>query len=136
MPQNTLSSSSTFDRCSGIIYRKTDSETNTTTSGYVLLMSYTYDETSSKAVGFYKGARTPGTDAYVDHLRESAQEIIHPMLLPIIILSSRIGPRQEGHQREARAKLRLVEEALLEHMQPSGSVSMNLESINANLVVS
>jgi hypothetical protein len=103
-------------------------------SGYVLLMSHAYDTTSSRVIGFYKGARSPSTDAYVEHLRESAQEISHPMLLPILVLSTRIGPRQEGHQRDARLALRKVEYALAGHMWSHVPVTMSLNEINAHLV--
>jgi hypothetical protein len=107
---------------------------NSSPSGYMLLMSHRYYRTSSTVIGFYKGARSPSTDSYVEHLRASAQEISHPMLLPILVLSSRIGPRQEGHQRDARLALRKVEYVLAEHMWSHVPVSMSLDEINAHLV--
>jgi hypothetical protein len=119
------------DQHSDIIYQKTDSEHS---ACYELLMSYTHDVTTSKVVGFYKGARNPSTASYLDHVRKSAHEIIHPMLVPMLVLSSRIGPRQEKHQREARKNLRVVEVALDAHMRSSGHEPMNLDKINANLV--
>jgi hypothetical protein len=123
-----------FNQYSDIIYRKAHTELGVRSTSYKLLMSHRYDKASSRVVGFYKGARGSNSVSYIDHLRKSAKEIIHPMLLPLIILSNRVGPKQEGRQREARAKLRLIDVALLEHMRSSGPVSMSLKEINANLL--
>jgi hypothetical protein len=123
-----------FNKYSDIIYRKAHSKLGEGSTSYKLLMSHTYDKASSTVIGFYKGARSSNSVSYIEHLKKSAKEIIHPMLLPLIILSNRVGQKQEARQREARAKLRLIEVALLEHMRPSGPVSMSLTEINASLL--
>jgi len=123
-----------FNQNSDIIYRKADREPGGTSTCFALLMSHTYDKASSRVVGFYKGAWNSNTASYIEHLRKSAKEIIHPMLLPLIILSNRIGPKQEIHLRQARAELRVIEVALLEHMRSLRPVSMSLNEINANLL--
>jgi hypothetical protein len=132
--RSTHSSPRIVDQCSDIIYRKTDADTLTFPSSYELLLSYTYDAfdtPSSRILGFYKGAQST---TIIEHLRESAQEILHPMLLPIIIASNIVGPSQEKHQRDTRVALRDVEEALCGQMWSYVPVTMSLNEINAHLV--
>lgn len=98
-------------------------------------MSHTYDKDSSRVLGFYKGSPGASTASCIEHLAKIPKEIIHPMLLPLMILSSRIGPRAEKNQRNVRLKLRQTETALLEYMEPKGPESMSLKEINAYLLI-
>lgn len=84
--------------------------------GFELLLSNDFEQRITTA--FYKGSRSSGIDEILNHLRASARDIWHPVLLPLLILQSNIGPRQELHQREARALLQQVERDISAHMRP------------------
>jgi hypothetical protein len=73
-------------------------------------------------------------NAIVAHLRESALESAHPMLLPLIILGSNIGPRQVEHQQAVRNRLWKVESALVSHMTSTDPIRTSVQRINAELM--
>jgi hypothetical protein len=68
------------------------------------------------------------------HPRESARKIPHPMLLPIILLNSDIGARQEKHQRDVRVALRKTATALYFYDGTKSSDTMSLEEINKSVI--
>ncbi len=72
--------------------------------------------------------------ANIAHLRESAQESAHPVLLPLILLGSNIGLRQENHQRAVRQRLLKTEAALITHMTSTEPATMSVEAISAELI--
>ncbi len=62
---------------------------------------------------------------------------MHPMLLPVIVLSLKIGSRSEALQQEAQNQIRLIEVRLMNTRPVQGSISENegtaLEAVNADL---
>lgn len=70
---------------------------------------------------------------YIMHLKTSAAETIHPMLLPMIILNEQIGVPAEKSQYDARSQIRKIEMRLKQQVslgQPDGK---ELDAINSDL---
>lgn len=85
-------------------------------------------------MGFYKATKNTEITTNTMHIRRSAQEIAHPMLLPVILLSSNIGPNQEKYQKQTRAKLHIVEDALLTNLASTSPRTTSIERINVELM--
>lgn len=72
------------------------------------------------------------------YLRRSDRDIIHPMLLPVIVLSLKIESRSETSQQEAQNQIRLIE-VRLRNTRPvqqafiSENEGIALEAVNADL---
>jgi hypothetical protein len=103
-------------------------------NGFQFLMSHNLNMGSSVVLGFYKATKNTEIATNIMHIRKSAKEIAHPMLLPVMLLSSNIGPRQENHQKQARAMLHIVEDSLFNHLASTSPSSASLESINVELM--
>ncbi len=123
-----------FDLLSAIIHRKVDSDLKTIPQGFELLMSHTFHKNSSAVIGFYKATENTNIATNIMHIRRSVKETAHPMLLPIILLSSNIGPNQETYQKQTRAKLHTVEDALLAHLASNSPSTISIERINVELM--
>ncbi|KAK0510540.1 hypothetical protein JMJ35_006972 [Cladonia borealis] len=101
-------------------------------------MTLCHDLETREKRGFLKGG--PQLLEALAYLRSSDRDIIHPMLLPVIVLSLKIGSRTETLQHEALNQIRLIE-AQLRNIRPirrafiSEDESMALEAVNADLAV-
>ena len=89
--------------------------------------------------GFLKGGTNSKISMYIRHLKESASEIMHPMLLPMIILVGKIGGRSEKGHREARFLIRDIESRLEASghnftTQVYGRSASDLNKINIDLM--
>ena len=75
---------------------------------------------------------------HIKHLKESASEIMHPMLLPMIILAGKIGGHSEKGHREARFLIRDIESRIEAYgrnltTQVSGKSTSDLNKFNIDL---
>ncbi|KAM7223811.1 hypothetical protein V8F06_000827 [Rhypophila decipiens] len=93
-----------------IIFRKSDVRKKGKTRGWEIMLSHSFND--GITTGFVKG--TPSSDmvASIKHLKACAQQIMHPMLLPTIILSHDLSGANDVKQRDAREWLRKLEHAV------------------------
>lgn len=90
--------------------------------------------------GFIKGTPSSDVEKALEHLRACAEQIGHPMLLPIIILSYDLSPANDQKQRDARDWLRRLENAVSlrneieEHEQYFQDGLIHVDSLNRDLV--
>lgn len=93
-----------------IIHRKSDVRKKGKTRGWEMMLSYSFQ--SGVTTGFIKG--TPSSDVVtaLNHVKESAHQIAHPMLLPLIFLSHDLSPANDQKQRDARDWVRRLENAV------------------------
>lgn len=80
------------------------------TRGWELSLSHNLKD--SLTTGFIKG--TPSSDVVkcLAHLKACAQQIFHPLLLPMIIFSHDMSPATDIKQRDARDWIRRIEHAV------------------------
>lgn len=99
-----------FPPTAEIIFRKSDVRKKGKTRGWEIMLSYSLHR--GLTTGFVKG--TPSSDIVesVAHLKKCAAQAAHPMLLPVIILSYDLSPRNDQKQRDAREWLRRLEHAV------------------------
>ncbi|KAK0748624.1 hypothetical protein B0T21DRAFT_389452 [Apiosordaria backusii] len=122
-----------------IIFRKSDVRKKGLTRGWELMLSH--DFSTGITTGFAKG--TPSSDMVtaIKHLKECAGQVLHPFLLPIIILSHDLSAKNDQKQRDAREWLRKLEhavsmrnEVLEEEAQYIKDNMVDLDQINRDLV--
>jgi len=122
-----------------IVFRKSDVRKKGKTRGWELMLSHSFR--TGITSGFAKG--TPSSDMVesIKHLKACAQQVMHPMLLPIIILSHDLSPANDQKQRDARDWLRLLEhavsmrnEVLPEESRYIKESMVDLDQINRDLV--
>lgn len=109
------------------------------TRGWELMLSHSFR--TNITTGYVKG--TPSSDmvASIAHLRVCAAQVLHPLLLPVIILSHDLSARNDQKQRDAREWLRLLEhavsmrnEVLEEESRYIKESMVDLDQINRDLV--
>ena len=99
-------------------------------------MTLCHDLETHETRGFLKGG--PKILEALAYLRSSDRDIIHPMLLPVIVLSLIVGSKIETLQHEALNQIRLIE-VQLRNIRPirqafiSEDESIALEAVNADL---
>ncbi|KAK3322432.1 hypothetical protein B0H66DRAFT_495321 [Apodospora peruviana] len=93
-----------------IIFRKSDVRKKGKTRGWELMLSHSFR--TGITTGFAKG--TPSSDMVksIVHLKACAAQIMHPLLLPVIILSHDLSGANDVKQRDAREWLRKLEHAI------------------------
>ena len=74
-----------------------------------------HDFTTSLTTAFCKGATNSCILDCVKHLKASPEQISHPMLFPVIIISHYHSAKMELRQRDARKRLHKIECALTHH---------------------
>lgn len=91
--------------------------------------------------GFAKGTKSSDMVESIKHLKECALQVMHPLLLPIIILSHDLSAKNDQKQRDAREWLRLLEhavsmrnEVLEEESRYIKESMVDLDQINRDLV--
>jgi hypothetical protein len=95
-----------------------------------------HDLETHETRGFLKGG--PQILEALAYLRRSDRDIIHPMLLPVIVLSLKIESKSETSQQEAQNQIRLIE-VRLRNTRPvrqafiSENEGIALEAVNADL---
>lgn len=122
-----------------IIFRKSDVRKKGYTRGWELMLSHSFS--TGITTGYAKG--TPSSDMMesIKHLKACAGQILHPLLLPVIILSHDLSAKTDQKQREAREWLRLLEhaismrsEVLEEESRYIKEAMVDLDQINRDLV--
>ncbi|KAM0562190.1 hypothetical protein ACHAPJ_002635 [Fusarium lateritium] len=93
-----------------IIHRKSDVLKKGRTRGWEMLLSYSFK--TGITTGFIKGTPSSEVEKSLTHLRACADQVGHPILLPIIILSYDLSPENDEKQRKARHWLRRLENAV------------------------
>lgn len=92
--------------------------------------------------GYAKGTASSDLVESIKHLRACAAQILHPLLLPVIILSHDLAPKNDVKQRTARDWLRNLEHAVSmradvleeESKYITGEGVVDLDQINRDLV--
>ena len=122
-----------------IIFRKSDVRKRGLTRGWELMLSHSFR--TNITTGYAKG--TPSSDLIesIRHLRACAAQILHPLLLPVIILSHDLSIKTDQKQREARDWLRNLEHAVSMRTEVNEEDSkyvqdsmVDLDQINRDLV--
>ncbi|KAJ9161560.1 Magnesium transport protein CorA [Coniochaeta hoffmannii] len=121
-----------------IIFRKSDVRKKGKTRGWELMLSHSFR--TGITTGYAKGTESSDMVGSVKHLKACAAQVMHPLLLPIIILSHDLSTKVDQKQREARDWLRRLEHAVSmrnEIVEAEGYVKqdyMDLDQINRDLV--
>lgn len=91
--------------------------------------------------GYAKGTTSSDLVESVRHLRACAAQVLHPLLLPAIVLSHDLSPKMDQKQRDARDWLRNLEhavsmraEVLDEESKYVRESMVDLDQINRDLV--
>ncbi|KAL2134236.1 hypothetical protein VTI74DRAFT_741 [Chaetomium olivicolor] len=93
-----------------IIFRKSDVRKKGKTRGWELMLSHSFR--TNITTGYAKGTPSSDIAKSIRHLRACAAQALHPMLLPIIIISHDLSGSTDQKQREARDWLRNLEHAI------------------------
>ncbi|KAI1771386.1 hypothetical protein F4818DRAFT_454773 [Hypoxylon cercidicola] len=98
------------DRHLQIIFRKSDVRKKGKTRGWEIMLSYSYK--TGITTGFVKGTESSNMATLLEQLVACRAEVVHPLLLPIIILSHDLSSKNDMKQREGRHWLRRLENAI------------------------
>lgn len=126
------------DRHLQIIMRKSDVRKKGRTRGWELMLSHRLR--TGITTGYVKGTDSSDMEESIGHLRACAAQVAHPLLLPMIVLSHDLSPKNDQKQRDARDWLRRLEHAVSmrnEIVEDEGYVRehvMDLDQINRDLV--
>lgn len=93
-----------------IVHRKSDVLKKGRTRGWEMLLSYSFK--TGITTGFIKGTPSSEVEKSLDHLKACADQVGHPILLPLIILTYDLSPENDEKQRKARHWLRRLENAV------------------------
>ncbi|KAK5664127.1 hypothetical protein OQA88_342 [Cercophora sp. LCS_1] len=122
-----------------IVFRKSDVRKKGRTRGWEVMLSHSFQ--TGITTGYAKGTESSELTACIDHLKACALQVMHPMLLPIIILSHDLSAKNDQKQREAREWLRKLEhavsmrdEVLPEESRYIKDTMVDLDQINRDLV--
>ncbi|KAI1351627.1 hypothetical protein F5Y01DRAFT_282160 [Xylaria sp. FL0043] len=118
-----------------IIFRKSDVRKKGKTRGWEIMLSYSFR--TGITAGFVKGTESSDITKAISHLVSCHTEAGHPMLLPIIILSHDLSAKIDIRQREARAWLRRLENAITmrsEIDEKEQYTDLDVDRINQDLV--
>lgn len=121
-----------------IIMRKSDVRKKGKTRGWELMLGHNF--ASGLTTGYVKGTDSSDMEESIGHLKTCARQVAHPMLLPLIILSHDLSPKNDQKQRDARDWLRKLEHAVTlrnEIVEEEGYVKemqIDLDQINRDLV--
>ncbi|KAH6627884.1 hypothetical protein F5144DRAFT_287443 [Chaetomium tenue] len=122
-----------------IIFRKSDVRKKGKTRGWELMLSHSFRTHITS--GFAKGTSSSDMVESIKHLRACAAQILHPLLLPTIILSHDLSMKNDQKQRNARQWLRDLEtavsmrsEVLEEENKYIRGAMIDLDQINMDLV--
>ncbi|TRX91771.1 hypothetical protein FHL15_007324 [Xylaria flabelliformis] len=117
-----------------IIFRKSDVRKKGKTRGWEIMLSYSFN--TAITTGFVKGTASSDINEALTHLMSCHNEVGHPMLLPIIILSHDLL-KTDIRQRDARDWLRRLENAITmrrEIDEKEEYTDFDVDTINRDLV--
>ncbi|KAK3375181.1 hypothetical protein B0H63DRAFT_269835 [Podospora didyma] len=122
-----------------LIFRKSDVRKKGLTRGWELMLSHSFRD--GITTGFAKGTASSDMVESIKHLKCCAGQTMHPLLLPIIILSHDLSAKNDQKQRDAREWLRNLEhavsmrnEVLEEESRYIKEEMVDLDQINRDLV--
>lgn len=121
-----------------IIMRKSDVRKKGKTRGWELMLGHNF--ASGLTTGYVKGTDSSDMEESIGHLKSCARQVAHPMLLPMIVLSHDLSPKNDQKQRDARDWLRKLEHAVTlrnEIVEEEGYVKgmqIDLDQVNRDLV--
>ncbi|CAN8097043.1 unnamed protein product [Discula destructiva] len=121
-----------------LIMRKSDVRKKGKTRGWELMLAHSFR--TGITTGYVKGTDSSEMAESIAHVRNCARQIAHPFLLPMIVLSHDLSPKNDQKQRDARDWLRRLEHAVSmrnEIVEDEGYVKdavMDLDQINRDLV--
>jgi len=122
-----------------IIFRKSDVRKKGRTRGWEIMLSHSFRTGITN--GYAKGTESSELIKCIEHLKACAEQVMHPMLLPVIILSHDLSAKNDQKQREAREWLRKLEhavsmrdEVLPEESRYIKESMVDLDQINRDLV--
>jgi hypothetical protein len=99
------------------------------------MLSHSFN--TSITSGFVKGTSSSDIEEAIMHLRSCRNQVAHPLLLPVIILSHDLSSKTDQKQRDARDWLRRLENAVTmrnEIEDKEGYIDFDLDAINRDLV--
>lgn len=105
------------------------------TRGWEIMLSHSFKD--SITTGYVKGTPSSDIEESIRHLRACANQVAHPLLLPIIILSHDLSSKTDQKQRDARDWLRRLENAVTmrnEIDEREQYFDFDLDAINRDLV--
>lgn len=122
-----------------IIFRKSDVRKKGRTRGWEIMLSHSFR--TGITSGYAKGTESSDMVKCIEHLKACAEQVMHPLLLPVIILSHDLSVKNDQKQREAREWLRKLEhavsmrdEVLPEESRYIKESIVDLDQINRDLV--
>ena len=122
-----------------IVFRKSDVRKKGRTRGWEIMLSHSFR--TGVTSGFAKGTESSDMINCIEHVKACAQQVMHPLLLPVIILSHDLSAKNDAKQREAREWLRKLEHAvsMRDEVLPEESSyikesMVDLDQINRDLV--
>jgi hypothetical protein len=74
------------------------------------MLSYSFK--TAITTGYFKGTESATPHEAIDHLKASAADVAHPLLLPMIMFSRELSSDNDDRQRQARELLRKLENAI------------------------
>ncbi|KAJ2906843.1 uncharacterized protein MKZ38_010341 [Zalerion maritima] len=93
-----------------IVFRKSDVRKKAKTRGWEMMLSYSFR--THVTSGYIKGTASAEIELALQHLQACAKQVLHPMLLPIIVLSMDMSGKDDKRQRDARDWVRRLENAI------------------------
>lgn len=122
-----------------LIMRKSDVRKKGKTRGWELMLAHAFR--TGITTGYVKGTDSSDMAESIAHVRACARQAAHPLLLPMVVLSHDLSPKNDQKQRDARDWLRRLEHAVSmrnEITEDEGYVKddavMDLDQINRDLV--
>ncbi|KAF4973370.1 hypothetical protein FSARC_348 [Fusarium sarcochroum] len=115
-----------------IIHRKADNIKHHRPLGREMVLSYSFK--SRITSGFVKGNAKYGSiwDA-LTHLKQFPEQVIHPMLLSMLVLSHDLSPEAERRQRDVRRQIMEFEAALTLNSGNTTGQDLNLSHIDVDV---
>ncbi|KAI1824931.1 hypothetical protein F4861DRAFT_225338 [Xylaria intraflava] len=118
-----------------IIFRKSDVRKKGKTRGWEIMLSHSFN--TKITTGFVKGTPSSDIAEAIERLTSCRNEVEHPMLLPVIILSHDLSSNLDIRQRIARDWLRRLENAITmrdEIEEKEEYTDLDVDQINRELV--
>ncbi|KAL2063846.1 hypothetical protein VTL71DRAFT_4340 [Oculimacula yallundae] len=126
------------DRCFQVVQRKSDVRKKGCTTGWELMLSY--DLRSNVTSAFCKGTLSSDIGGAIATFMQCSHDVLHPLLLPMILLTHVTSVKTDMTQRDARDWLRRLEHAVsmrAEIIAKTGYLSagfVDLDAVNRDLI--
>ncbi|TPX09132.1 uncharacterized protein E0L32_001605 [Thyridium curvatum] len=120
-----------------LVFRKSDVEWLGHSRGWMMMLSYSFPTKMTN--GYIKATESAKFNETLDLFQDFKEPGSHPLLLPVLALNKELATKNDKMQRDVRAKLRALEEALSQRYQLDPSKSQPsandhlLDAINRGL---